>query len=330
MIRNEVLIGLTLKEPPPADMPMPIVARLTARRPYDGPTHAEPNVRIRGRRMSKKTTTTCHRMAAAALLACSAAMPALAGDPAPSTLSLLEAMVESGMIDAQQAQDILIKAKARDIARAAENTPPPVKETEKRVMYVPEIVKQELREEIKKEVMAKAEAENWAAPNTHPEWTERIKIVGDIRGRYEGIYLSDGNVTGYDVTDAWDFNAINTNKPIDVSATTVTNDRYRNVDQDRERTRIRARVGIEADLGEGFTTKIRLATGSGNSPVSTNQSLGGSGGNFSKYQIWLDRAALRWHALHDSRNDLVIKVAASTIPSSAPTWSGTAISASTG
>jgi hypothetical protein len=28
--------------------------------------------------------------------------------------------------------------------------------------------------------------------------------------------------------------------------------------------------------------------------VSTNQSLGGSGGNFSKYQIWLDRAYIRW------------------------------------
>jgi len=32
-IRNEVLVGLKLKEPPPAEMPMPIVARLTARRP---------------------------------------------------------------------------------------------------------------------------------------------------------------------------------------------------------------------------------------------------------------------------------------------------------
>ena len=32
-IRNEVLAGLQLKEPPPKDMPMPIVARLTARRP---------------------------------------------------------------------------------------------------------------------------------------------------------------------------------------------------------------------------------------------------------------------------------------------------------
>jgi protein TonB len=33
VIKNEVLAGLKLREPPPKDMPMPIVARLTARRP---------------------------------------------------------------------------------------------------------------------------------------------------------------------------------------------------------------------------------------------------------------------------------------------------------
>jgi hypothetical protein len=32
-IKEEVLTGLQLEEPPPADMPLPIVIRLTARRP---------------------------------------------------------------------------------------------------------------------------------------------------------------------------------------------------------------------------------------------------------------------------------------------------------
>jgi hypothetical protein len=32
-ITNEVLSGLQLQEPPPAEMPVPIVLRLTARRP---------------------------------------------------------------------------------------------------------------------------------------------------------------------------------------------------------------------------------------------------------------------------------------------------------
>ncbi|MCA1452490.1 TonB C-terminal domain-containing protein, partial [Bradyrhizobium sp. BRP22] len=33
LIRNDVLGGLTLREPPPKDMPMPMVTRVTARRP---------------------------------------------------------------------------------------------------------------------------------------------------------------------------------------------------------------------------------------------------------------------------------------------------------
>jgi len=33
VIRNEVFGGRVLREPPPKDMPMPMVARVTARRP---------------------------------------------------------------------------------------------------------------------------------------------------------------------------------------------------------------------------------------------------------------------------------------------------------
>jgi hypothetical protein len=33
IIRDEVLGGLTLREPPPKDMPMPVVTRVTERRP---------------------------------------------------------------------------------------------------------------------------------------------------------------------------------------------------------------------------------------------------------------------------------------------------------
>jgi hypothetical protein len=33
VIRNEVLGSLTLREPPPKDMPMPMVTRVTATRP---------------------------------------------------------------------------------------------------------------------------------------------------------------------------------------------------------------------------------------------------------------------------------------------------------
>ncbi|WJH42160.1 putative porin [Aliirhizobium terrae] len=70
-----------------------------------------------------------------------------------------------------------------------------------------------------------------------------------------------------------------------------------NTSEDRNRARLRARLGLEADLYDGFTAGLRIGTGSDNSPVSTNQTLGGSGGNFSKYALWLDRAYLEWEPL---------------------------------
>ncbi len=58
----------------------------------------------------------------------------------------------------------------------------------------------------------------------------------------------------------------------------------------------RARLGLNADLGSGFTSGFRIASGSDDSPVTENQSLGaasGQGGNFAKYNVWIDRAFLK-------------------------------------
>ncbi|MFX8903218.1 putative porin, partial [Acinetobacter baumannii] len=54
---------------------------------------------------------------------------------------------------------------------AAEAASPP---GTRRVTYVPEIVKKQMRDEIRQEVMARAEKEHWAAPGALPEWTQRI------------------------------------------------------------------------------------------------------------------------------------------------------------
>jgi len=161
------------------------------------------------------------------------------------------------------------------------------------VSYVPEVVKQQLREEIKQEVMEQAREENWANPRTLPTWTLRITPFADLRLRYEGIFYPSGN----DDTGAFpNFNAINTGPPFDVTGTTFSP--QLNVNKDRERARIRARFGAEMDLEDGFTMGLRVATGETNTPTSTNQTLGvannAQGGNFSKYAIWLDRAFLRY------------------------------------
>lgn len=59
---------------------------------------------------------------------------------------------------------------------------------------------------------------------------------------------------------------------------------------DRSRHRIRARLRMDADLGEDLTVGFMLATG-GNNPVSANQSLDGG---FTRKDIGFDRAFFAW------------------------------------
>ena len=175
------------------------------------------------------------------------------------------------------------------------------------VSYVPEIVKEQLREEIKQDVMEQARQENWANPRIFPTWALHITPFADLRLRYEGIFYPSGN----DDTGAFpNFNAINTGPPFDVTGTTFSP--QLNVNKDRERARIRARFGAEMDLGDGFTMGLRIATGETNTPTSTNQTLGvannAQGGNFSKYAIWLDRAFARYQLEGEPGRDFVAEV----------------------
>jgi hypothetical protein len=174
-------------------------------------------------------------------------------------------------------------------------TAPAAEDDTVRVTYVPEIVKAQLRSEIKQEVLAQARQEHWAAPNALPSWISRFTPFGDIRIRYE----IDSYPVGNDSTGAFpNFNAINTGAPFDISQANNNFPPELNVDQRRSRVRLRARIGTAIDLGDGFTSGLRVGTGENNSPVTENQSLGAAnsaqGGSFSKYAIWLDRAFIKY------------------------------------
>jgi len=189
----------------------------------------------------------------------------------------------------------------------SEPNPPAEGDDAVSVTYVPEVVKEQLREEIKQEVMEQARNENWANPRTLPPWILRLTPFMDLRLRYEGVFFPDGN----DNTGAFpNFNAINTGPPFDVTGSTFSP--QLNVDQDRERGRIRARFGAEMDLEDGFTMGLRIATGETNTPTSTNQTLGvanaAQGGNFSKYAIWLDRAFVKYELWGEASRDFVAEV----------------------
>ncbi len=166
-----------------------------------------------------------------------------------------------------------------------------------RVPYIPEPVRRQIREEVKKEVLAQAQAENWAAPNEVPSWVHRFTPYGDIRLRYEHDAFANNNAS------IVNFNAINTGQPYNIGANQTQNPPFFNTDEDRNRFLLRTRVGVEANVAEHVNANIRIASGNDNGPVSTNQTLGaapttGQGSNFSKYNIWLDLAYLRFTPLN--------------------------------
>ncbi|MDB6076383.1 MAG: hypothetical protein JWO82_130 [Akkermansiaceae bacterium] len=205
---------------------------------------------------------------------------------------------EEGLALIEQAETEARTAKAQ----ADQAVAPPVADGDVRVTYVPQTVRNGIRDEIKQELMAH-NAEIQKNQSTSPEWTSRIRPFGDFRGRYEGIFFAGGN----DNTGSFpNFNAINTGAPFDTAGTQFS-PQY-NVDRDRNRARIRVRFGADILLGDGFTGGLRVATGDSNSPVSPNQSLGGSGGDFSKYAIWLDRAFLAYNFLEGKEDDLSVLV----------------------
>jgi hypothetical protein len=225
--------------------------------------------------------------------------------PAPRTVTMEQIYADAGVpltpdLATAEEPEPAAPVRPRTTARTQAQPPAPPAEPEPelpddtvRVTYVPEVVKEQLREEIKQDVMDQARRENWASPRTFPDWVTRFRLFADIRFRYEGIRFPLGN----DNTGSFpNFNAINTGAPFDVSGTLFSP--QINVDQDRDRLRLRARMGAAADLGQNVTAGLRLATGESNSPVTANQSLGyagsGQGGNFSKYAVWLDRAFLRY------------------------------------
>ena len=69
-----------------------------------------------------------------------------------------------------------------------------------RVPYVPQSVRDGIRDEVRQDVMAQAKSEGWAAPNEVAEWTKRIKVTGDMRVRSESRFYSERNS---DIVSNW-------------------------------------------------------------------------------------------------------------------------------
>ncbi|WP_085683841.1 MULTISPECIES: putative porin [unclassified Pseudomonas] len=220
-----------------------------------------------------------------------------AAAPAPSenaTINLIRLLVEQGILKQDKADALIAQAQneAVQAKQAAASTAvaagPVAAPGDVRVQYVPAAVRDQIRDQVKAEVMATAKQENWAAPNTFPDWASRISFDGDIRLRDESRYYSGSNSN-----EIVDFAKLNNNGPYDVNPNSSTAlPPLLNTREDRENLfRLRARLGMKAEISPQWTAGIRIGTGSDNNPVSTTQNLGGG---FSKKDIWLDQGYLTW------------------------------------
>ncbi len=256
----------------------------------------------------KRTQTGC--AIAAMLLALG--LPAAARaqtDPDLTSKLLIAILVKKGVLSQSDANSIMQEAQAEaSAAQAAATTAPatPAAPTTAvtvsstttpdgtiHVTYVPPVVRNQIAGTVEQEVLAQEQAQGYAAPNQIPSWVNRIHIYGDFRARYEADLFPSGNDP-----QLINFNSINTGNAFDVSGANADFEPRSDSTEDRTRFLLRARIGVDADLGQGFSLGFRFATGQTDSPISENQTIGNAnnaqGGNFSKYAIWLDRAYLAY------------------------------------
>ncbi len=160
-----------------------------------------------------------------------------------------------------------------------------------RVPYVSETTKKELREQVKREVLAQAKKERWGDSGAYPSWLNHIQLYGDFRLRQEATILSNGNTppgpvgfTAGDLTRAAD---IATNK------SSLGSPNF-NAQDDSNRQRLRARLGVEATVSEDVTASMRFSTGNTTDRTSTNQTMGQS---FNKYAVVFDQAYMSFRPL---------------------------------
>lgn len=194
-----------------------------------------------------------------------------------TTNNLVNLLVQEGVLSKDKAGALLKqaaqdaeKAKVKDAdksSKTAESVDSAIDEKMVRVQYVPDIVKNEMKEEIKKEVMTKL---NYKAGTRlgMPEWIDRLTWEGSLRLRATTDKFPKGNPTPFD------FNAAN-------------NTSLANTTEDRNRLRLRALLGVKVDVNDWMNAGIRMTTGRLDNPISPTQTQEAAS---AKYTIGLDRA----------------------------------------
>lgn len=233
-----------------------------------------------------------------------------------TAVNLIDVFVQQGLLDKTKAEKLvqaaqnkaqettktqLIKETAQVKDDAAKNP------TRVRVTYVPDFVKEEIRQqvvaELKNDVVAEVKAdakeEKWGVPAALPEWLNRIKISGDARLRMQDDFYGDGNPSQKANNNPY-YDYLSINKDGGHLAARNKNEELLNTSEDRLRLRERFRIAIDAQVTDGLKAGVRLATSNQYSPVSSNQTLGNTG---QSYQVVIDRAFVQYDFLDSKHND---------------------------
>lgn len=249
-----------------------------------------------------------------------------------TTLTLIQMLVEQGVLDRKKAEALIKQAEQKGEAavreqRAEPSTPAQAPGSEDsgkqadqgaapsekvdnstgrknsksvRVGYVPEFVKEEIRnqvrndlkDEVVKDVKQSAKDEGWGVPGALPTWVTSIVPYFDMRLR------ATYDQYGPDNAPFFDWLAIN--RAGGLSQALVKNVAFFDTTHDNLHFRERVRVGFDATLTRRLIAGFRLATSNDFSPVSNNQTLGNTG---QSYEVAIDRAYLQYDYVDHTGND---------------------------
>lgn len=201
---------------------------------------------------------------APAMMAGQTATPA-ARSQAAGIEQLIRDLKSQGLIDEHQAKALLEKYRGKAVQNAVSEA----------------VDKDELIKDLSDEMGARLDSlseqvqalSRLPVPKTAPEWTERIKLLGEMRLRYQGDYYDDNNALMLDPNDP---------------------DELMNTQSTRNRVRLRARLGAQTAVTDRVQAVIRLSTGDTTQPSSSNSTMGTY---FRKSAILVDQAYLKYHLL---------------------------------
>lgn len=295
--------------------------------------------------------------AALALALSWAALPARAQEVAgeagalrQSLVTLVKALLDQGQLSVAKARELLRQAgvdpavleqpdpivpaptgAAAAPAPAAAGAQPPAAAASAavRVPFLPETLRREIKEEVKKDVIAAAREQRWGQPDAFPAWLRRFGFSGDMRLRAQRDDFADDNAAPAQLDSFYQTLSTANGQPTTTNTTV-----------DRSRLRWRARFAVAATVNEAMRANLRLVSSSGgdaNDPTSLNVDAGQSNRRFG---VALDQLNLAWSqeafVLNAGRianpyqttdllwsNDLTLDGATlSWLPTLTPQWSG--------